>query len=620
MSDATTEHSRGYSEEELQRIAGAVADRFLSKKDSSLDTCVENILSTYKDSMSDQHVRRVCEYTYHAVYRRLHDRPGSDSKSRYVEFTPPDTTGIIRRLGVSVIPSVSPNTKPTAPSSREAMSTTQQKRASDILAQAPRRTWRPGDDPGVKSAAAHEKSAHDAVVQEHFARSAEAERLRLNPAPTHQQVVLAHKAASDEIRQAYFRAELAVSAALRPMFKMAAEICDAGASSVDVVRMAAVGAQDRYGAVSASSHVMLSELASVLNDAYPFTKQASIDRPLARSHPFYDLVQKAANALQVQDQLHSASEIAEKQHKLASDALRMLPVRTPPPSPVFPRTAEKVAADPAPSAPMLSINNVPIAGAHMLVGAATGLRTRDRNADLRTAQERGSATFRAALAGTATGAVTSLASAPISNLVRRVGGTGGNMRNMMVDGAASAVPFLVSSLASMAAAHGAHATVGRNGVPVAAIIPAVTGQTIDTGNLKAASAPADLPRVYRIPDAYSEAMGVDAAHDGWRAYDHQELQSLKQAGVALEEAPPEIERMYWQQALGMGKAAGMPAVGSMLSNAKAAVTGIQKNIPQQVGAAGAALGATMTGSSMLPQVGAVRTKTYNSILHPPVNP
>jgi hypothetical protein len=86
----------------LQGLARAAAAEFLTNRTPLTDAVVKQA-SAYGADLTSEHVRRICEMTYHDVYERLH-RQGSGA-DRYVSFDPPNAEKAASRLNAQKVAS-----------------------------------------------------------------------------------------------------------------------------------------------------------------------------------------------------------------------------------------------------------------------------------------------------------------------------------------------------------------------------------------------------------------------------------------------------------------------------------------------------------------------------------
>lgn len=85
----------------LQGLARAAASDYLTNKTPLTDAVVKQA-SSY-GALTEEHVRRICEMTYHDVFERLHRQ--STGADRYISFDPPDAVKAASRLNAQKVAS-----------------------------------------------------------------------------------------------------------------------------------------------------------------------------------------------------------------------------------------------------------------------------------------------------------------------------------------------------------------------------------------------------------------------------------------------------------------------------------------------------------------------------------
>lgn len=89
------------SEDDLRAMAREASSLFLGGSQSPTDAVIK--VASGRPGVTDQHVRRVCEMTYHDIFERsFRDSPGPD---RLVSFDPPDATKVAAAVRATYIQS-----------------------------------------------------------------------------------------------------------------------------------------------------------------------------------------------------------------------------------------------------------------------------------------------------------------------------------------------------------------------------------------------------------------------------------------------------------------------------------------------------------------------------------
>lgn len=88
-------------EHELRSMARSATDMFLSGKGSLEDTIVK-VAQACDSPLSSEHVRRICEMSYHDTYERMF-KSASAGEDRLVNFTPANALAVIQRLNVETV-------------------------------------------------------------------------------------------------------------------------------------------------------------------------------------------------------------------------------------------------------------------------------------------------------------------------------------------------------------------------------------------------------------------------------------------------------------------------------------------------------------------------------------
>lgn len=88
---------------DLKAISREAASDYLSEGTDLTDAVVK-AASLFGRDLTGEHVRRVCEMTYHDVFERQH-REKTGSKDRYISFDPPDAVAASSRLNAQKVAS-----------------------------------------------------------------------------------------------------------------------------------------------------------------------------------------------------------------------------------------------------------------------------------------------------------------------------------------------------------------------------------------------------------------------------------------------------------------------------------------------------------------------------------
>ena len=548
--------AQSYSNQDLLQIAAVIAKKYVESggKVSPTDT-VTAVLKPYRDSMTDQHVRRVCEYSYHSIYKKMHEGGTTrGSAQKVVEFDPPDAERVTRALGVPVVPSISPNLTPTTtgaamPASNKSASAPSSGQWSFASGAAPPMqrapTWSP-EAADAQKRASEEEALLDKRRADLAARSLAEKRANL---PTHGDVVEAAQSACRLLEKESSRASFRAKCALQDLMKAASDLCASGVPSIDVIRLLAAGVRDDQ-----ATHPMADALASTFGEAierdYPVNKQASSPRAINPAHPFVALAGRTLDALIEHQTKQAALEIAE-QHLVAArrslvvdEALRLHDVkrasdgttRTGPlhPSGLSPDAVK--AAD--------AMSRGIYAAAHGIAGMGGGLASKDPHAHQRTAEDAGRAKFRAGVLGGAAGAAIGALAPEAHNLLTSVG------NRLGVPGALSKALMGTVTVGAAAVAGSQMAGLARKtlGPPK----PPVDTPSADPMTPKAAAEPATLPGVYRVPEVLRATFEIPEDQDGWRVFGSEELAHMKAAGIEVERAPEDVSAAYWRGVFGAG--------------------------------------------------------------------
>jgi hypothetical protein len=470
-----------YSDTDLMRIGIEVAKRYRAQSGGTRTPTelVVEVLRPYEKTMTDQHVRRVCEHAYHALYKSGHadGKPGTETQ-KYVVFEPPDAPTVIGQLKVRHVSTISPNEKPQKTGYPGA--TTMSKKASSTHMAAPRPlvidaaalditvrpTFRIDADALQKQANATSAAAIDAlhadVMQRRANVAAAAEALPPG------ELLKAANIAYDDVAEIVRRGQARVDAGISSIVKAAGAYC-AQAPSQDVFRLIAEGMAPH----AATSDVCLTALQAIANDlhqTHPFSKTAGDVREVNPNHP---LVKAAA---QLGEQIIDLQRYAT--------ALGLLIDQRD----VYRRDVQSEARAEREMSKSASLVTSPLqkglqrtvnASGYGLLGMGSGVTTRDRKADLRTAEERGKAQFRGGVAGTVVGGVVGSFSREVSEAVRdgvtKMLSANGKplspVAGTIVSLASHVAPSALASVAAHGAARAAHLTVGKNGVPVSHVAP-----------------------------------------------------------------------------------------------------------------------------------------------------
>ena len=257
----------GITPETLKAVAKQAAGEFFADG-TDLSSAVVKAASLLNEKLTDEHVRRICEMTYHEAFERTF-REKAGSADRYVSFDPPDAAFCAQQLKAASV-HVPPPSPFNIPAKKEA--------SMDILkaASAPMKKYVPIDH--ALRALSTEK-----VADNWLSPFAEVEALR-------DACKEAVKHASSELSQA----DVMGGIALAQLQAYAEQACKEGADIGSVLHVCTAGLDDQVSA-HAVSDVLSTVADNLLTRGYlPGGKLASAYTPNP-SHPLASLFYKTAS-------------------------------------------------------------------------------------------------------------------------------------------------------------------------------------------------------------------------------------------------------------------------------------------------------------------------------------
>lgn len=289
----------------LMSIARQAAGEFLANG-TNLSTAVVKQASASRLPLTEEHVRRICEMTYHEAFERsFHQKRGS--MDRYISFDPPDAVQCAKELNAMAV-----EKRAAAPEAgRKALQPIEfLKAASALTGQVAREKYQP-----VNAYLA-------TVLTPDVAKVASQDRWH-NPlgdvARLHQSLRDAAAKVSLDMESAAQTAKIASTA----LFAQAAQTCKDGAA-VDEVLGLCYHAAEAGGVSTKIAHDIVCELAEALQahgfDVRTREKTASQAEPNL-AHPLATHFTKAASAKQ--DHLNLAIALDELKADLRTSSLKI---------------------------------------------------------------------------------------------------------------------------------------------------------------------------------------------------------------------------------------------------------------------------------------------------------
>lgn len=290
----------------LMSIARQAAGAFLANG-TNLTTAVVKEASASRLPLTDEHVRRICEMTYHEAFERsFHQKRGS--LDRYISFDPPDAVQCAKELKAMTV-----EKKASAPTQgRRPLAPTEFLKAASALAGLPaREKYQP-------------VNAYLATVLTPDVEKVAAQDNWHNPMGD---IVKAHQALREAIKKVELDLESTEYEAKVASLGLAAQsvqACKDGADVSDVLNLCYHAAENN-GITVKVAHDTVCEIAEILKshgfDTRVREKTASYEEANL-SHPIATLFAKVASLRDTQAHLSTAAEDLRAEYALSSRKVR----------------------------------------------------------------------------------------------------------------------------------------------------------------------------------------------------------------------------------------------------------------------------------------------------------
>ena len=289
----------------LMSIARQAAGEYLARG-TDLTTAVVKEASASRLPLTDEHVRRICEMTYHEAFERsFHQKRGS--LDRYISFDPPDAVQCAKELKAMTV-----EKKASAPSQGRALAPTEFLKAASAMAGTPaREKYQP-------------VNAYLATVLTPNVEKVAAQDNWHNPMGD---IARAHQALREAIRKVELdldSAEHGAKIASAQLSAQSVQACKDGADVSDVLNLC-YHAAEGAGITVKVAHDTVCEIAEVLKshgfDTRVREKTASYEEPNL-SHPIAVVFAKVASLRDAQMYLSTAAEDLRAEYALSSRKVR----------------------------------------------------------------------------------------------------------------------------------------------------------------------------------------------------------------------------------------------------------------------------------------------------------
>lgn len=289
----------------LMSIARQAAGEFLARG-TDLTTAVVKEASASRLPLTDEHVRRICEMTYHEAFERsFHQKRGS--LDRYISFDPPDAIQCAKELKAMTV-----EKKASAPMQGRTLAPTEFLKAASALAGTPpREKYQPVNaflatvlTPNVEKVAA-EDNWHNPMGE--IARA-------------HQELREAIKKVELDLVSTEHEAKIAAA----QLMAQSVQACKDGADVSDVLNLC-YHAAEGAGVTVKIAHDTVCEIAELLKshgfDTRTREKTASYEEPNL-AHPIATGFAKVASLRDAQAHLATAAEDLRSEYALSARKVR----------------------------------------------------------------------------------------------------------------------------------------------------------------------------------------------------------------------------------------------------------------------------------------------------------